>query len=37
MILSAARELIDRAVVWESAVGWTAECLDGGPAMLPRY
>ena len=32
-----ARSLIDASVVWESAVGWTPECLDGGPAMLPRY
>ena len=37
MTTSAARVLIDQAVVWESAVGWTPECLDGGPAMLPRY
>ena len=37
MALSAARSLIDASVVWESAVGWTPECLDGGPAMLPRY
>lgn len=29
--------LLDRAVVWESAVGWTPECLDEGPDMLPRY
>ena len=37
MTHSAARNLIDQSVVWESAVGWTPECLDGGPAMLPRY
>ena len=37
MTQSAARRLIDQSVVWESAVGWTPECLDGGPAMLPRY
>lgn len=37
MTRSAARSLIDQSVVWESAVGWTAECLDGGPAMLPRF
>ena len=37
MTPSAARALIDDSVVWESAVGWTPECLDGGPAMLPRY
>jgi len=29
--------LIEKAVVWESAVGWTPECLDEGPSMLPRY
>lgn len=32
-----ARRLIDASVVWESAVGWTPECLDGGPAILPRF
>ena len=32
-----ASSMLDRAVVWESAVGWTPECLDEGPAMLPRY
>lgn len=37
MSRSASRSLIDQSVVWESAVGWTPECLDGGPAMLPRY
>ncbi len=37
MAKSDARALIDDALVWESAVGWTPECLDGGPAMLPRY
>ena len=37
MTPSPARSLIDASVVWESAVGWTPECLDGGPAMLPRY
>ena len=34
---ASARSLIDASVVWESAVGWTPECLDGGPAMLPRF
>lgn len=29
--------LLERALVWESAVGWTPECLDEGPSMLPRY
>lgn len=29
--------LLERAIVWESAVGWTPECLDEGPSMLPRY
>jgi membrane dipeptidase len=29
--------LLQKAVVWESAVGWTPECLDEGPSMLPRY
>jgi membrane dipeptidase len=33
----AAQSLIDRAIVWESAVGWTPECLDEGPAMLDRF
>ena len=37
MSLSPARTLIEQAVVWESAVGWTPECLDGGPAMLPQF
>jgi len=32
-----ARALIDKAIVWESAVGWTPECLDEGPAMLERF
>lgn len=31
------RALLDRAIVWESAVGWTPECLAEGPAMLDRY
>lgn len=29
--------LLERALVFESAVGWTPECLDEGPSMLPRY
>lgn len=33
----ASASLIDKAVVWESAVGWTPECLDEGPDMLARY
>jgi membrane dipeptidase len=32
-----AKTLLDKALVWESAVGWTPECLDEGPGMLPRY
>lgn len=32
-----AASLLKKAVVWESAVGWTPECLDEGPDMLPRY
>ncbi|MBT1159944.1 membrane dipeptidase [Aminobacter anthyllidis] len=32
-----ANNLIAKAVVWESAVGWTPECLDEGPDMLVRY
>ena len=33
----ASASLIDKAIVWESAVGWTPECLDEGPDMLVRY
>lgn len=29
--------LLKRALVWESAVGWTPECLDEGPDMLHRF
>lgn len=29
--------LLNRAIVWESAVGWTNECLAEGPSMLQRY
>ncbi|QPC94887.1 dipeptidase [Mesorhizobium sp. INR15] len=29
--------IIRESVVWESAVGWTPECLDEGPAMLARF
>lgn len=29
--------LLKRALVWESAVGWTPECLVEGPAMLERF
>ncbi len=33
----ASASLIDKAIVWESAVGWTPECFDEGPDMLARY
>lgn len=33
----AAASLIEQALVWESAVGWTPECLAEGPAMLQRF
>lgn len=29
--------LIADSIVWESAVGWTPECLDEGPDMLRRF
>ena len=29
--------LLERALVWESAVGWTPECLAEGPQMLERF
>ena len=29
--------LLERALVWESAVGWTPECLAEGPQMLKRF
>ena len=32
-----AKTLLEKSLVWESAVGWTPECLDEGPDMLPRY
>jgi len=32
-----AATLLDQAIVWESAVGWTPECLAQGPAMLKRF
>lgn len=32
-----ASDIIRNSVVWESAVGWTPECLDEGPEMLERF
>jgi len=34
---AASKKLIAQSIVWESAVGWTPECLDGGPDMLTRF
>jgi len=36
-ISSTAAALLDHAIVWESAVGWTPECLAQGPEMLKRF
>lgn len=35
--MTAAATIIRDSIVWESAVGWTPECLDEGPAMLDRF
>jgi membrane dipeptidase len=35
--MHSARQLLERATVWESAVGWTPECLAEGPEMLKRF
>ena len=32
-----AAALLESALVWESAVGWTPECLAEGPQMLKRF
>ena len=32
-----AAQLIRQSLVWESAVGWTPECLAEGPSMLQRF
>lgn len=34
---SSTAALIKRALIWESAVGWTPECLAEGPEMLKRF
>lgn len=34
---TAPEDLIRNSIVVETAVGWTPECLDGGPEMLDRF